>query len=74
MWRIPETKQLDAYARETLGAYEKGKLKSVASKSEMAQFKAAARATAAKGRRINIRLSSTDLHDIQVKALLLEKK
>jgi predicted DNA binding CopG/RHH family protein len=66
---MPKVQKLDAYERETLAAYEKGQIKSVATKSTMAQFKAAARATAAKDRRINIRLSSADLHDIQVKAL-----
>jgi len=35
----------------------------------MAKFKSAARATAIKDRRINIRLSSGDLSDIQVRAL-----
>lgn len=60
---------IDEYELEVLGAYEKGKLKSVASKSELAKFKAAARATAIKDRRVNIRLSSGDLSDIQVKAL-----
>jgi predicted DNA binding CopG/RHH family protein len=52
-----------------LKAYEKGQLKSVATKSDLAKFKAAARATAIKDRRVNIRLSSGDLSDIQVKAL-----
>ena len=52
-----------------LKAYEKGQLKSVATKGELAKFKAAARATAIKDRRVNIRLSSGDLSDIQVKAL-----
>ena len=41
----------------------------IASKSELATFKAAARATALKDCRVNIRLSSGDLCDIQVKAL-----
>lgn len=59
----------DAYETELLHAYEKGVLKSVATKSELARFKAAARATAIKDRRVNIRLSSGDLQDIQVKAL-----
>lgn len=54
---------------EILSAYDKGKLKSVATKAELARFKAAARATAIKDRRVNIRLSSGDLSDIQVKAL-----
>lgn len=61
--------KIDAYEREVLTAFEKGKLKSVASKAELAKFKAAARATAIKDRRVNIRLSSGDLNDIQVKAL-----
>ena len=52
-----------------LSAYQKDKLKSVATKAELAKFKAAARATAIKDRRVNIRLSSGDLSDIQVKAL-----
>jgi predicted DNA binding CopG/RHH family protein len=59
----------DDYETEILTAYEKGKLKSVASKAELARFKAAARATAIKDRRVNIRLSSGDLNDIQVRAL-----
>lgn len=61
--------KLDTYEREVLEAYEKGKLKSVATKSELEKLKAAARATAIKDRRVNIRLSSIDLGDIQVKAL-----
>ena len=61
--------KLDAYEREILTAYESGKLKSVATKRELKKLKAAARATAIKDRRVNIRLSSIDLGDIQVKAL-----
>ena len=59
----------DSYEKEVLGAYEKGQLKSVATKAELAKFKAAARATAVKDRRVNIRLSSSDLQDVQVKAM-----
>jgi predicted DNA binding CopG/RHH family protein len=61
--------KIDAYELEVLAAYEKGKLKSVATKADLARFKAAARATAIKDRRVNIRLSSIDLNDIQAKAL-----
>jgi len=61
--------KIDDYELEILGAYEQGQLKSVATKAELAKFKAAARATAIKDRRVNIRLSSGDLSDIQVKAL-----
>ena len=61
--------KVDAYEQEVLTAFEKGVLKSVATKAELAKFKASARATAVKDRRVNIRLSSIDLSDIQVKAL-----
>jgi predicted DNA binding CopG/RHH family protein len=63
---MPKT---DAYEAQLLTAFEKGVLKSVATKSELAKLKAAARATAIKDRRVNIRLSAGDLQDIQVKAL-----
>ena len=61
--------QIDHEDSELLQAFEQGELKSIASKSELAKFKAAARATGIKDRRVNIRLSSGDLSDIQVKAL-----
>jgi predicted DNA binding CopG/RHH family protein len=61
--------KIDAYELEVLSAFDNGHLKSVATKSELAKFKAAARATAIKDRRVNIRLSSGDLSDIQIKAL-----
>ncbi len=61
--------QPDPFDVEILEAYEAGKLKSVASRTEIARLKAAARATAIKDRRVNIRLSAGDLQDIQVRAL-----
>ncbi|MCL5059186.1 MAG: hypothetical protein M1449_00785 [Candidatus Thermoplasmatota archaeon] len=61
--------KIDGFELEILGTYEQGKLKSVATKAELAKLKAAARATAIKDRRVSIRLSSGDLSDIQVKAL-----
>lgn len=61
--------QPDPYELEVTKAYEAGKLKSVASKDELVKLKAAARATAIKDRRVNIRLSAGDLQDIQVRAL-----
>lgn len=60
---------IDHDESDLLQAFEQGQLKSIATKSELARFKAAARATALKNRRVNIRLSSGDLSDIQVKAL-----
>ena len=61
--------KLAAYETELLESFEKGKLNSVASKAMLESFKAAARATGLKDQRVNIRLSSGDLADIQVRAL-----
>ena len=58
--------KLDAYESEILKAFESGQMRSVATKAELAKFREAARATAIKDRRVNIRLSSGDLADIQV--------
>jgi len=61
--------KLDPYEQEVLEAYESGKLKPIASKAELLRMRAAARATAIKDKRVNIRVSSADLLDIQAKAL-----
>jgi len=61
--------KLDPYETEVLDAYESGRLKPIASKAELQRLRAAARATAIKDKRVNIRLSSADLLDIQAKAL-----
>lgn len=61
--------KLDPYEFEVLRAYEQGKLGSVASKAELQRLRDAARATAIKDKRVNIRLSSIDLMDIQARAL-----
>jgi predicted DNA binding CopG/RHH family protein len=63
---MPKT---DPDESDLIAAFEIGSLKSVATKAELSKFRAAARATAIKDRRVNIRLSSGDLQDIQVKAL-----
>lgn len=63
-------KKLDAFEKNILDAYEKGELKSTSpSKAKLAKFKAAATATFLKEKRINIRLSTPDLMDIQARAL-----
>lgn len=59
----------DAYEAQVIASFERGALKSVATQAELEKFKSAARATAIKDRRVNIRLSSGDLQDIQAKAL-----
>lgn len=63
-------KKADKFEKDLLEAYEKGELVSTApSKKEKEKFKAAAQATFVKARRVNIRLSSPDLMDIQARAL-----
>lgn len=63
-------KKLEAYEEDILEAYEKDEFESIApSKTRLAKFKAASTATFLKDRRINIRLSSPDLMDIQARAL-----
>lgn len=63
-------KKLDAFEKDLLTAYDKGELKSTSpSKAKLAKFKAAATATFLKEKRINIRLSTPDLMDIQARAL-----
>lgn len=63
-------KKLDAFEKGILTAYDKGQFKSASpSRAELARFKAAATATFIKDRRINIRLSSPDLMDIQARAM-----
>ena len=62
-------KQTDPFEAEVLDSFEKGEFQSIATKTELEKFNIAARATAIKDKRINIRLSSGDLKDIQSKAL-----
>jgi len=63
-------KKTDKFEKDVLEAYEKGEVVSTApSKEEKEKFKAAAQATFVKNRRVNIRLSSPDLLDIQARAL-----
>jgi predicted DNA binding CopG/RHH family protein len=66
---VRKMSKIDEYEREILSGYDSGKLRSVATKAEIQKVKAAARATAIKDRRVNIRLSTGDLSDIQVRAL-----
>ena len=63
-------KKLDKFEKEILAEYDKGELKSTApSKAKLAKFKAAASATFLKEKRVNIRLTTPDLMDIQARAL-----
>jgi predicted DNA binding CopG/RHH family protein len=61
---------IDAFERQIIDAYEGGALRSaMPSRSELKALRAAARVTAVKDRRINIRLSSPDLSDLRARAL-----
>lgn len=61
--------RLDLDELQLLEDYESGQLISVATKAELQRLRDAARATAVKDKRVNIRLSSADLMDIQARAL-----
>jgi predicted DNA binding CopG/RHH family protein len=63
-------KGLDTYEKQILSAFEAGKLKStVTSKASLRRYREYARATLAKNRRVNIRLSTQDLSEIQTRAV-----
>ena len=63
-------KKPDLLEQDILNAYEKGELKSTSpSKAKLTKFKAAASATFLKEKRVNIRISTPDLMDIQARAL-----
>lgn len=61
--------ELDAYEQEILDAYERGDMKSTATREKLEWLREAARGTGAKDSRVNIRLSSADLQDIKARAL-----
>ena len=65
---MPE-RTLDAYEDDVLQAYEADEFASVLDEAERDRLRDAARATGTKDRRVNIRLSSSDVRDIQALAL-----
>lgn len=63
-------KELDRYERRILSAYESGKLKPVVtSEAALRRYREYARATLTKNRRVNIRVSTQDISDIQARAV-----
>ena len=61
---------LDRYEKQILSAFESGKLKSVVtSEASLRRYREYARATLTKNRRVNVRLSTRDLSDIQARAV-----
>lgn len=61
--------ELDPEERDMLQAYENGEFEAITSRELLDKFRDAAHATMIKDRRVNIRLNSMDLHDIQARAL-----
>ena len=63
-------KGLDRYEKQVLSAYESGKLKPVVtSGASLRRYREYARATLTKNRRVNIRVSTQDVSDIQARAV-----
>jgi predicted DNA binding CopG/RHH family protein len=62
-------KKLDQEEKDILSQYERGTLKSVVtSEASLRRYREYARATLSKNQRVNIRMSSVDLADIQARA------
>ena len=62
-------KRLDRYEKQILSTYERGAFKSVVtSEASLRRYREYARATLTKNRRVNIRMSTVDLADIQARA------
>ncbi len=62
-------KKLDQDEKDILAQYERGELKSVVtSEASLRRYREYARATLSKNQRVNIRMSSLDLADIQARA------
>ncbi len=62
-------KTLDRYEKHVLAAFEAGKLTStVTSEAALRRYREYARATLSKNKRVNIRLSTPDLSEIQSRA------
>ena len=62
--------QLDKEEKEILESYENDEWVSVSNKGDISKYKAAAKNTFKKDKRVNIRISKMDLELIQEKALI----
>ena len=62
-------KKVDQYEKDILSEYERGAFKPVVtSEASLRRYREYARATLSKNQRVNIRMSSLDLADIQARA------
>lgn len=70
VWTERKTmKALDLYEKQVLSAFKAGKLKStVTSEASLRRYREYERATLSKNKRVNIRLSTPDLSEIQARA------
>jgi predicted DNA binding CopG/RHH family protein len=66
---FPQPPRLDPDEQQLLADFAAGELRSVATPALLSQLKEAAKATGLKDQRINIRLSSSDLQAIRVRAM-----
>jgi len=64
------SKRLNKEEKEILESYEKGEWVSVSKPANIAKYKAAAKATFKKDKRVNIRISELDLELLQERALI----
>ena len=66
---FPQPPRLDPDEQQLLADFAAGELRSVATPALLSQLQEAAKATGLKDQRINIRLSSSDLQAIRVRAM-----
>lgn len=62
-------KYIDREEREFIESYNRGEWRSIKDKKKLSKYVEAAKESLNKNKRINIRLTSKDLNDIQVKAI-----
>ncbi len=62
-------KYTDQEEKEFIESYNRGEWRSIEDKKELSKYVEAAKVSLNKNKRINIRLTSKDLNDIQVKAI-----
>jgi predicted DNA binding CopG/RHH family protein len=62
-------KYIDKEEKEFIESYKRGEWRSIKDKKKLSKYIKAAKESLNKNKRINIRLTSKDLNDIQVKAI-----
>ena len=62
-------KYIDKEEKEFIESYNRGEWRSLKDKKKLSKYVKAAKESLSKNKRINIRITSKDLNDIQVKAI-----